>query len=106
MNMSNAIAENPQTIELTAQFEREDDMYVAFCVELDIASQGETIETAFDNLKEAVRLWLSTATKSEIETRLPYIRRPHVTYSSRFEVPYGQIANAVGVWGLQDPSTA
>ena len=32
--------------QLTAIIEREDDGYVALCPELDIASQGETVETA------------------------------------------------------------
>jgi len=54
----------------TAILEREDDGYVALCPELDIASQGETIEEAKRNLKEAVELFLETASPSEIEARL------------------------------------
>ncbi|HEC88597.1 MAG TPA: type II toxin-antitoxin system HicB family antitoxin [Thermoplasmata archaeon] len=33
-------------------------MYVAWCPELDIASQGENIEKALRNLKEAIELYL------------------------------------------------
>lgn len=55
---------------LTAILQREDDMYVALCPELDIASQGETIEEAKCNLKEAITLFLECASESEIKYRL------------------------------------
>ncbi len=42
---------------LTAIIEREGDGYVSLCPELDIASQGDTIEQARDNLKEALELF-------------------------------------------------
>ena len=41
----------------TAILEREGDVYVALCPELDIASQGGTIEEATANLREAVSSW-------------------------------------------------
>ncbi|MDJ0599517.1 MAG: type II toxin-antitoxin system HicB family antitoxin [Crocosphaera sp.] len=60
-----------QTIQqFTAIIEREGEGYVSLCPELDIASQGETIEEARDNLKEAVELFLEVADPSEINTRL------------------------------------
>ncbi len=43
-----------QTKQFTAIIEREDDWYVALCPELDIVSQGTTIEEARDNLIEAL----------------------------------------------------
>ena len=43
------------TRQLTAIIEREDDSYVALCPELDIASQGDTVESARKNLIEALR---------------------------------------------------
>lgn len=55
----------------TAIIEREEDMYVAICPELDIASQGDTVEEARDNLVEAIELFLEVADPSEIEGRLP-----------------------------------
>lgn len=55
---------------LTAIIEREDDMYVALCPELDIASQGESIESARDNLQEAIELFFETASPGEIKERL------------------------------------
>lgn len=44
---------------LTAIIEREADGYVLFCPELDIASQGDTIEDARDNLREAFELFFT-----------------------------------------------
>ena len=43
---------------LTAVVHREDDMYIAECPEVGTVSQGEDIETAIDNLKEATELYL------------------------------------------------
>jgi predicted RNase H-like HicB family nuclease len=59
-----------QTRQLTAVIEREDDMYVALCPELDIASQGDTVEGARTNLIEAVELFLETADPTEVAGRL------------------------------------
>jgi predicted RNase H-like HicB family nuclease len=53
--------------QVTAIIEREGDGYVALCPELDVASQGESIESARKNLQEAVELFLETAAPSEIE---------------------------------------
>ena len=44
---------------LTAIIKREADGYVLFCPELDIASQGDTIEDARDNLREAFELFFT-----------------------------------------------
>ena len=54
----------------TAIVEKEGDLYVAFCPELDLESQGATIEGATSNLKEAVELFLETADVAEIKRRL------------------------------------
>jgi predicted RNase H-like HicB family nuclease len=58
------------TLQFTAIIEREGDGYVSLCPELDIASQGDTIEQARDNLKEAIELFLQLADTSEIKLRL------------------------------------
>ncbi len=58
------------TQKLTAIIERENDGYVSLCPELDIASQGDTIEQARDNLKEALELFFETASPEEIKQRL------------------------------------
>ncbi|HYG63171.1 MAG TPA: type II toxin-antitoxin system HicB family antitoxin [Thermoanaerobaculia bacterium] len=59
-----------QTHYLTAVIEREDDGYIALCPELDIASQGDTVEEAKENLREAVELFFECADPSEVERRL------------------------------------
>ena len=60
---------------LTALIEREDgdegeSGYVAICPEVDIASQGSTIEEARTNLIEALTLFFESADPSEIKRRL------------------------------------
>jgi predicted RNase H-like HicB family nuclease len=56
---------------LTAIIQREGDGYVSLCPALDIARQGDTVEKARANLREAVKLFFQTASLSEIEARLP-----------------------------------
>jgi predicted RNase H-like HicB family nuclease len=43
---------------LSAVIHKEGDWFVSLCPELDVASQGKTIEEAIANLKEAVSLYL------------------------------------------------
>ena len=54
----------------TVMIEREGDGYVSLCPELDIASQGESVESAKLNLKEAIELFFKVADVSEIQLRL------------------------------------
>jgi predicted RNase H-like HicB family nuclease len=56
--------------QMTAIIEREGDGYVSLCPELDIASQGATIEEARDNLREALELFFECAPADEITRRL------------------------------------
>jgi predicted RNase H-like HicB family nuclease len=72
-----------KTMNLTAVLEREGDGFVSLCPELDVASQGETVEAALANLKEAVELFLECAPAEEVERRL----RGEV-YVTRFEAAY------------------
>jgi len=55
---------------LTAIIEKEGNGYVALCPELDVASQGDTIEKSRKNLREAVELFFENASPSEIKQRL------------------------------------
>jgi predicted RNase H-like HicB family nuclease len=48
---------------------RENDGFVALCPELDVASQGVSIEEASANLREAVELFLEAADPSEVAAR-------------------------------------
>ncbi|WP_194972458.1 type II toxin-antitoxin system HicB family antitoxin [Aquiflexum lacus] len=59
-----------QNRELTAIIEREGDGYVSLCPELDVASQGDTIEEARSNLIEALELFFETASEQEVKKRL------------------------------------
>ncbi|KAF5083813.1 hypothetical protein DSECCO2_86160 [anaerobic digester metagenome] len=56
--------------QLTAIIERENNGYVSLCPELDIASQGDSVEEARDNLREAIELFFEFASSSEIQNRL------------------------------------
>ncbi|AAM06790.1 type II toxin-antitoxin system HicB family antitoxin [Methanosarcina acetivorans] len=47
-----------ETYRFSAVVQKEGKWYVSWCPELDIASQGETIEEAIENLKEAIELYL------------------------------------------------
>ena len=70
--------------QLTAIIEREGNGYVALCPELDIASQGDTIEQARENLKEALELFFETASSEEVNRRLH-----EEVYVTRVEVGVG-----------------
>ena len=54
----------------TAAIHREGDGFVAICPELDVASQGDSVEEARNNLREAVELFLETASPQEVKDRL------------------------------------
>ena len=58
------------TYQFTAVIEREGGGYVSLCPELDIASQGDSIEQARENLQEAVELFFECASQGEINQRL------------------------------------
>lgn len=44
-------------MEFTTAITREDDWYVARCPEVEVTSQGKTVEDAQANLKEALELY-------------------------------------------------
>jgi predicted RNase H-like HicB family nuclease len=56
--------------QFTAVIEKEGDGYVSLCPELDIGSQGNSIEEASVNLKEAVDLFLEVSSTNELTHRL------------------------------------
>ena len=55
---------------LTAIIEKEGEGYAALCPELDIASQGNTVEESRKNLEEALSLFFECASPQEVEERL------------------------------------
>lgn len=73
-----------QPLRLTAIIEREDEGFVSLCPELDIASQGSSIEEARANLIEALSLFFESAGPSEIARRF----RSEV-FVTQVEVPIG-----------------
>lgn len=72
------------TKQLTAIIEREEGGYVALCPELDIASQGETVDEARNNLIEALELFFEVASEAEIAERMH-----DEVYITRVEVAVG-----------------
>jgi predicted RNase H-like HicB family nuclease len=56
--------------QITAIIHREGDGFVALSPELDIASQGDTIEEARANLQEALEFFFESASPSEAKRRL------------------------------------
>ncbi|MGD0736389.1 MAG: type II toxin-antitoxin system HicB family antitoxin [Terracidiphilus sp.] len=74
--------QNP--LRMTAIIEREDDGFVSLCPEVDVASQGSTIEDARANLVEALTLFFETASPSEVALRLH-----SEVFVTQVEVPVG-----------------
>ncbi len=70
--------------QFTGIIERDGSGYVSLCPDLDIASQGNTVEEARKNLMEAIELFLETADPSEVQRRL----RSEV-FVTRLEVAVG-----------------
>jgi predicted RNase H-like HicB family nuclease len=55
---------------LTAILYREDEVYVAECPEVGTASQGDTVEEALANLREATELYLEECPRPALAPRL------------------------------------
>lgn len=70
--------------QFTAIIEREGNGYVSLCPELDIASQGDTVEKARANLTEALELFFEHASESEINERFH-----NEVFITRLEVAVG-----------------
>lgn len=68
----------------TAVVEKEGKGWVALCPELDVVSQGRSVEEARANLREAVALFLECASPAEIRERLH-----SEVYVTAFEVAVG-----------------
>ncbi len=59
-------------LQLTAIIERDTSVggFVSLCPQLDIASQGDTVEEAKYNLTEAIELFFEVASSSEVSMRM------------------------------------
>lgn len=69
LQAATTVSESNMPKELTAIIEREGNGYVALCPELDVVSQGDTVIEARSNVREALELFLETASETEIEQR-------------------------------------
>jgi predicted RNase H-like HicB family nuclease len=76
-------------MKLTAIIKKGEKQYVALCPEVDVVSQGYTVEEALANLKEAVELHIEVMHIDESKTETPFI--------TSFEVnSNGKIATTLG----------
>src|SRR5262249_22248955 len=85
----------------TAIIEKDGGIYAALCPELDVASQGSTVEEATANLREAVELFLECADPEEVKRRL----RTEV-FVRRTEAKVGWAARPLGKGSLRDSPPA
>lgn len=60
------------SIKVTVLVQKEDNWYVAKCIENNVASQGKTIEESLSNLKEALELYYENE-KPEISQNQTFI---------------------------------
>ena len=56
------------SLKITVIVQKEENWYVAKCLENSVASQGKTIEEALNNLKEAIKLYYEDE-KPDIEEK-------------------------------------
>jgi predicted RNase H-like HicB family nuclease len=56
------------SIKITVVVQKEDDWYVAKCIENNVASQGKTMDESLVNLREAIELYYEDE-KPEIENK-------------------------------------
>ncbi|MCG7854188.1 MAG: type II toxin-antitoxin system HicB family antitoxin [Methanosarcinaceae archaeon] len=75
-----------QTQKFSAMVHKEDDWYVSWCPDIDIASQGKTVEEAVANLKEAVELYLEDEDVSVTQT---------ISFLTTFEVSHAKTSHHV-----------
>ncbi len=86
-----------KTLQLTAIIEREGDGYVATCHELDVVSQGNSVEEARVNLVEAVEGVLEVASPSEMKRRLKkqrYVLPIMPVMPDRKQIPMAGVSHA------------
>jgi predicted RNase H-like HicB family nuclease len=73
-----------KTVQVTAIIGCEGDGYIALCPELDIASQGSSVDEARRNLVEVLELFFESADESEVKRRLH-----NEVFVTRLEVAVG-----------------
>lgn len=78
-------------MELTAVIKKGEKQFVALCPQLDVVSQGYTVEEAIKNLKEACELYVE-------EMGLPEGISSEDILVTSFEVKKNETAKAIGAW--------
>lgn len=86
MTSNNGSQDVQKTVTLRLEVEREDDLYVALCPELDISSYGDTVEDAVAHLKDAIVLYLDTIEQDGERERI--FRERGITIEDQAETDY------------------
>ncbi len=55
---------------------KEDDFFIARCPELNVTSQGETLEEAEENIKEAIELYIESFGTEDLSQQ---VSKPYLT---------------------------
>lgn len=66
------------SVRYTASVTQEGHLYVAHCLDLDVASQGSTEEEALANLREAIELYLEEPPNSSRAPKIRHLEVPEV----------------------------
>jgi len=72
----NIVSEDDMSFKGTVIIKKEEDWFVATCLENNVASQGKTIDEATENLKEAIALYYEDETEEII---LPFNEQVYIT---------------------------
>jgi len=75
-------------MEFTAVIKKGEKQFVALCPELDVASQGHTIDEALENLKEACELYVE-------EMGIPEESNSNKLIVASFEVGKHEVTNPI-----------
>jgi predicted RNase H-like HicB family nuclease len=71
------------------------DMYVACALELEITSQGETVELAMEHVREAIVVFFENASEAELDQWLKPLEKRKNVSMNRVHIPSGQPQNAI-----------
>lgn len=93
---------------LTVIIEKEGSGYVAICPEFDVASQGDSVEEARKNIKEALELFFEVAPREEVKRRLRgevYVTQVEVTAACVAKAPWqADLSPSHRAWIRKDPA--
>lgn len=67
------------SFKVTVIVQKDDNWYVAKCLENSVASQGKSVEEAINNLKEALELYYEDTTPDMISSKQTFVTTLEVT---------------------------